>query len=124
MSTRGMIAIWLFTALAFTAPDAFGQAVGSADQARPVEGDPDISSMLVLKENDFRVLRDYAEPRATRRWHADTSATYQLFALVTDAIRLMIDGHEPIDILPGEVVSINGNASHSFTQISGLQQPR
>ena len=59
----------LFFALVvlFSATSASAQAVGGADKARPVAGDPGISSMVVMDQAEFRVLRDYAEPGATRR---------------------------------------------------------
>ena len=115
MRSLGVATLCFFTALTVTASDASGQAVGGAERARPVQGDPGISSMLVLEETPFRILRDYAEPGATRRWHAHSTATYQIFMLVTGAIRLTVEGRDPIDILPGEVVSLPGGASHTFT---------
>ena len=42
------------------------QAVGGADKARPVAGDPGISSMLVMEQPEFRILRDYAEPASMK----------------------------------------------------------
>jgi hypothetical protein len=43
------------------------QALAEAERAKPVAGDPGISSMVVTDQPQFRVLRDYAEPDATRR---------------------------------------------------------
>jgi hypothetical protein len=34
---------------------------------------------------EFRVLRDYAAPGATRRMHSHDAATYHVFVLVTAA---------------------------------------
>ena len=109
MPTSGIATLCFFTALMVTAVDVSGQA------ARPVLGDPGISSMLVLEDTAFRVLRDYAEPGATRRLHAHNTATYQVFMLVTGKIRLTVEGQDAVDILPGEVVSLLGGASHTFT---------
>ena len=38
------------------------QAVGGADQARPVAGDPGISSMVVMEQPEYRVLRPWRRP--------------------------------------------------------------
>ena len=115
MPTSGIATLCFFTILMVTAPDASGQAVGGSDSARPVQGDPGISSMLVLEDPAYRVLRDYAEPGATRGMHAHSTATYQVFMLVTGKIRLTVEGQDAVDVLPGEVVSLPGGASHTFT---------
>jgi quercetin dioxygenase-like cupin family protein len=94
---------------------AFAQAVAGAEKARPVTGDPGISSMVVMEEAAFRVLRDYAEPGATRRMHAHKDATWHVFTLITGQLRLTIEGEPPRDVMQGEVVSLKGGATHSFT---------
>ena len=114
MKMLGMWSMSFVAVLALAGTSASAQAVGGAEQARPVQGDPGISSMLVVEESAFRVLRDYAEPGATRRMHSHRTATYQLFVLVTGSIRLTVEGESPIDIAPGEVVSLPGGANHTF----------
>lgn len=94
---------------------AFLQAVGGAEQARPVAGDPGISSMVVVDKPEFRVLRDYAEPGATRRMHSHDDATYHVFTLVTGQLRLTIEGEPAQDVKPGQVLTLNGGAKHTFT---------
>jgi quercetin dioxygenase-like cupin family protein len=94
---------------------AFAQAVAGAEKAKPVTGDPGISSMVVMEESAFRVLRDYAEPGATRRMHNHKDATWHVFTLVTGQLRLTIEGEAPRDVMQGEVVSLKGGAMHSFT---------
>ena len=91
------------------------QAVGDAEQAQPVQGDPGLSYMVVLDEGQFRVLRDYAEPGATRRLHAHATATYHVFILVTGQLRLTIEGEAPVDVTQGQVLSLAGGANHTFT---------
>ena len=54
---------------------------------RPVTGDPGMAWMLVTHEPEFRVLRDYAEPGATRRVHSH-DATYHVFVLATGQLCL------------------------------------
>ena len=103
--------------LAFTlmAASANAQAVGGADKARPVAGDPGISSMVVMEQPEFRVLRDYAEPGATRRMHSHDDATWHVFTLVTGQLKLTIEGEAPVDVTQGEVVALKGGARHTFT---------
>ena len=92
MPTSGIATLCFFTILTVTPLDLSGQAVGGSDGARPVQGDPGISSMLVLEDPAYRVLRDYAEPGATRRMHAHSTETYQVIMLVTGKIRLTVEG--------------------------------
>jgi quercetin dioxygenase-like cupin family protein len=90
------------------------QAVGGAEKARPVAGDPGISSMLVMEQPEFRVLRDYAEPGATRRMHSHDDATWHVFTLVTGQLLLTIDGESPIEVTQGQVLNLKGGAKHTF----------
>ena len=105
----------LVAVVAMSAARAQAQAVGGADKARPVAGDPGISSMLVMDRSEFRVLRDYAEPGATRRMHSHDDATWHVFTLVTGQLRLTIEGENPVDVTQGQVLSLKGGAKHTFT---------
>jgi quercetin dioxygenase-like cupin family protein len=107
-------ALLLALVVLFSATSASGQAVGGADQARPVAGDPGISSMVVMDQPEFRVLRDYAEPGATRRMHSHDDATWHVFTLVTGQLLLTIDGESPIEVTPGQVLRLKGGAKHTF----------
>jgi quercetin dioxygenase-like cupin family protein len=100
--------------LTLFATNARAQAVGGADKARPVTGDPGISSMVVMDQPEFRVLRDYAEPGAVRRMHAHADATYHVFTLVTGQLLLTVEGQEPIEVTQGQVLSLKGGAMHTF----------
>jgi len=108
-------ALLLLAALATAAPGVYAQAVGGAEKARPVTGDPGISSMPVLDRPDFRVLRDYAEPGATRRMHSHDDATYHVLTVVTGQLRFTIEGESPMDITQGQVIDLKGGARHTFT---------
>ena len=108
----GLAAV-MITLFIATGP-GWAQAVGGAEKARPVAGDPGISSMVVMDEAQFRVLRDYAEPGATRRMHSHDDATYHVFSLVTGQLKLTIEGEAPVDVTPGQVVSLKGGAKHTF----------
>jgi quercetin dioxygenase-like cupin family protein len=101
-------------ALALFSANANAQAVGGADKARPVAGDPGISSMLVMDQPEFRVLRDYAEPGATRRMHSHDDATWHVFTLVTGQLLLTIDGESPVEVTQGQVLNLKRGAKHTF----------
>lgn len=107
--------MFVFLAITVAASDARAQAVGGAEQARPVAGDPGISSMVVTDQAEFRILRDYAEPGATRRMHSHDDATYHVFVLVTGQLRLTVEGENPVDVTPGQVMTLKGGARHTFT---------
>ena len=104
----------LFVALVLASASAGAQAVGGADNARPVAGDPGISSMVVMEQPEFRVLRDYAEPGATRRMHSHDEATWHVFTLVTGQLLLTIEGEQPVEVTPGQVINLKGGAKHTF----------
>lgn len=93
---------------------ARAQAVAGPERAKPVQGDPGISSMVVLDRPEFRILRDYAEPGATRRMHSHDDATYHVFVLITGGLRLTIEGEPPVDVKPGEALYLKGGARHTF----------
>jgi quercetin dioxygenase-like cupin family protein len=114
-SNRLFIALCAVVWLLGVSGSASAQAVGGAEGARAVAGDPGISSMVVKETEDFRVLRDYAEPGATRRMHKHADATWHVFTLITGQLTLTIEGQTPIDVLPGQVVSLQGGANHTFT---------
>lgn len=108
----GSLAVLL---LAGWTPALHAQAVGGVEQAKPVAGDPGISSLVVMNLPDFRVLRDYAEPGATRRMHSHDDAAYHVFVLITGQLRLTVEGKPPIDVTPGQAVHLDGGAKHTFT---------
>ncbi|MGQ0732359.1 MAG: cupin domain-containing protein [Acidobacteriota bacterium] len=97
------------------ATPARAQAVGGAEQAKPVAGDAGISSLVVMNMPEFRVLRDYAEPGATRRMHSHDDATYHVFVLITGQLQLTIEGETPIPVTQGQSVYLKGGARHTFT---------
>jgi mannose-6-phosphate isomerase-like protein (cupin superfamily) len=97
-----------------SAAPLYAQAVGGAEQARPVAGDPGVSSMLVTTQPQFRVLRDYAEPGAVRRIHSHDDATWHVFVLVTGQLALTVEGEEPVSVTQGQVLTLKGGVKHTF----------
>ena len=63
--TNKVLLLAALTGLALASP-AHAQAVGGADKARPVAGDPGMSTMAVVDTPDIRVLRDSTPSPAPR----------------------------------------------------------
>ena len=70
--------------------------------------------MPLIDQPEFRVLRDYAEPGATRRMHNHADATYHVFTLLTGQLTLTVEGEAPVQVTPGQVLSLKGGAMHTF----------
>jgi len=100
--------------LALSSTGAHGQAVGDASKARPVEGDPGMTTMLVVDRPEYRVLRDWAEAGATRRMHSHDGTTYHVFVLVTGQLLLTVEGEAPVEVTQGQVLTLAGGAKHTF----------
>ena len=114
VGTGGVIALQMLLATT-----VWSQAVGGAEGARPVQGDPGMSFMVVTDQPGFRVLRDYAEPGATRRLHSHDAA-YHVLVLVTGKLRLTVEGKAPVDVEQGEVLQLEGGVSHTFTNTGNV----
>ena len=112
--TPTLVRALLTVTLTAMAIPASAQAVAGPEKAVPVKGDPGISSLQVMSEPAFRVLRDYAEPGATRRMHNHPDATYHVFVLITGQLRLTVEGQPPVDVRPGEALSLKGGVMHTF----------
>lgn len=106
--------------LAVLVPPVWAQAVGGAEKARPVPGDPGVSSMVVMDQPEFTVLRDYAEPGATRRMHSHDTVKWIVFTLVTGKLILTFEGQAPIEVEPGQVLHFKGTARHTFKNVANV----
>ena len=105
----------LIALLTSVSSPTLAQAIGGAELAKPVAGDPGISSMVVTDALEYRVLRDYAEPGATRRMHRHSDASWHVFTLLTGKLVLTIKGKAPMEVTPGQVVTLLGGVNHTFT---------
>ena len=108
-----IVAVSVLTCLASS--NLLSQALAGPERAKPVAGDPGISSMVVTDQTQFRVLRDYAEPGATRRMHSHDDTSYHVFVLVTGTLTLTVEGQPPVTVTPGEALHLAGGAKHTFT---------
>ena len=71
----------------------------------------------MLDQPQYRILRDYAEPGATRRNHNHPDATFHVFVLITGKLRLTVEGQPPVEVAPGEALALKGGVMHTFTNI-------
>jgi len=123
MEVRARLAVGVLAIpalLIVLAPTAWAQAVGGAEKARPVPGDPGVSSMVVMDQPEFSVLRDYAEPGATRRMHSHDTVKWIVFTLVTGKLILTFEGQAPIEVEPGQVLHFKGTAKHTFKNVANV----
>ena len=108
--------IWAFALvlLALAGSRAQAQAVGGGEGALPVADSPGISYVVVMEMPQYRVLRDYAEPGATRSMHTHSAATWHVFTLVTGRLVLTVEGEAPVEVTQGQVLSLKGGVNHTF----------
>jgi len=106
--------------LTVLAPAGWAQAVGGAEQARPVAGDPGISSMVVMDQPEFSVVGVSVKPDATRRMHSHDNVKWIVFTLVTGRLVLTFEGDAPIEVEPGQVLHFKGTAKHTFKNIASV----
>ncbi len=110
----GLFAASFFAVFVLSTTNVWAQAIGGAEKARPVAGDPGMSTMVVIDRPEIRVLRDYAEPGATRRLHGHADATFHVFVLLTGQLALTIEGESPVEVTQGQVLEVKGGVMHTF----------
>lgn len=115
MTRRAIVMCAVTAMLVLSAPRALAQAVGGSEKAIPLPDDPGISWMLVTDTPQYRVLRDYAEPGATRRMHNHADAAWHVLTLVTGRLMLTVEGEPPVEVTPGQVLTLKGGVMHTFT---------
>jgi len=115
LHTRAVTIVTVSVLTCLASSDLLSQALAGPERAKPVAGDPGISSMVVTDQAQFRVLRDYAEPGATRRMHSHDDTSYHVFVLVTGALTLTVEGQSPVAVTAGETLQLPGGAKHTFT---------
>ena len=83
----------------------------------PLSHDPGVSWIPVTDTPNYRVLRDFAEPGATRKMHNHHDATWHILTLATGSLSLTIEGEAPVTIASGQSVSLKGGVNHTFTNV-------
>lgn len=91
------------------------QLGGARWLAVPLSEDPGISWMVLTDSPDYRVLRDFAQPGATRRMHHHADASWHILTLTTGRLTLTVEGEPAVEVIPGQPVALKGGVMHSFT---------
>ncbi len=116
MTRRTLAVATLLLVLALLPSGLFLAHVGGARWwAIPVEGDPGIAWMVVAETPEYRVLRDFAEPGATRRMHHHPEAAWHVLTVATGRLTLTVEGESPVEVMPGRPVTLRGGVMHTFT---------
>ena len=116
MRPRTVLTVAL-TALALVpAVAAWGQLAGARWWAIPLSEDPGVSWILVTDTPRYRVLRDFAEPGATRRMHHH-DATWHVLTLATGKLTLTVEGEPTVEVTAGQSLSLRGGVNHTFTSV-------
>ena len=113
---RRTIVLVTFVALALVPAAVFMlQLFGGRRWAVPVAEDRGIAWTLLAERPTYRVLRDYADPGATRRMHRHADATWHVLTLATGRLVLTIEGNPPIELVAGQAITLPGGVQHTFT---------
>ncbi len=105
-----VVALALLPAALFVA-----QLCGARWWSISLSEDPGISWMVVTEAPDHRVLRDFAEPGATRRMHHHADAAWHILTLTTGRLTLTVENEPAVDVTPGRPIVLGGGVMHSFT---------
>ena len=95
----------------------WGQVAGSRWWAIPLSEDPGVSWIPVTETPQYRVLRDFAEPGATRRMHHHADASWHVLTLATGRLTLTVEGESAVELAAGQSITLKGGAYHTFTSI-------
>ena len=96
------------------------QLGGARWLAMPVKEDPGVAWMIVTETPEYRVLRDFAAPGATRQMHHHADATWHILTLAAGSIVLTVEGEAPVQLAAGQTVTLKGGVNHTFTSTDSL----
>ncbi len=101
----GLLPVFLFVA----------QLGGARWWAIPLAEDPGVSWMVLTETSEYRILRDFAKPGATRHMHNHADASWHVLTLTTGSLRLTVEGDTAMNVTPGRPVALKGGVMHTFT---------
>jgi quercetin dioxygenase-like cupin family protein len=117
MRRRTILFAGLFVLALIPGLIALAQAGGVRWLALPVSEDPGISWMVVTETPDYRVLRDFAKPGAKRSMHHHADVTWHIFTVATGKLVLTVEDQPPVEVTPGQSLSLKGGVNHTFTNL-------
>jgi mannose-6-phosphate isomerase-like protein (cupin superfamily) len=113
---RRTIVVVALAAVALVPAFLFVSHLGGAHWwAIPLSEDPGVSWIVVTETPDYRVLRDFAEPGATRRMHHHADVSWHVLTLAMGKLTLTVEGEEPVEVTPGQPRVLKGGVMHTFT---------
>jgi quercetin dioxygenase-like cupin family protein len=115
---RRTVVVTVLVAVALVPPLALLAQLGGAHWlAVPLSEDPGISWMVLTDAPDYRILRDFAEPGATRSMHHHADATWHIFTLASGKLMLTVEGEPPREVTSGESLALKGGVNHTFRNV-------
>lgn len=117
MTRRTILTIALGVLVLVLSAFVWGPVAGARWWAIPLSEDPGVSWMLVTETPQYRVLRDFAEPGATRRMHHHADVTWHVLTVATGKLNLTVEGESPVELTAGQSLSLKGGAQHTFTSV-------
>ncbi len=117
MRRRVIVAVVLLVCVVLPCAVAWGQVTGSRWWAIRLAEDPGISWILVTETPQYRVLRDFAEPGATRRMHHHADVRWHVLTLATGRLMLTVEGDAAVPVVAGQSLALKGGVNHTFTNV-------
>jgi len=117
MRRRTILAMTLVAVAMVPSAFVWGQLAGARWWAIPLAEDPGVSWILLTETPRYRVLRDFAEPGATRRMHHHADATWHVLTVATGKLVLTVEGEPPVELTAGQSRSLEGGVQHTFTSV-------
>lgn len=115
---RRTVVVTALVAIALVPPLVLvAQAGGAHWWSIPVSEDPGISWMVLTDAPDYRILRDFAAPGASRSMHHHADATWHTFTLATGKLLLTVEGELTREVTAGQVLTLKGGVNHTFKNI-------
>jgi quercetin dioxygenase-like cupin family protein len=115
---RRTVIVTVLVAVALVPPLALLAQLGGAHWwSVPLSEDPGISWMVLTDTPDYRILRDFAEPGATRSMHQHADATWHTFTLASGKLMLTVEGEPPREVTAGESLVLKGGVNHTFKNV-------
>jgi quercetin dioxygenase-like cupin family protein len=115
MKRRRIVAVALVALALVPAALLMLQIFGGRAWSVPVAEDRGVAWTLLTERPTYRVLRDYADPGATRRMHHHADATWHVLTVATGRLVLTVEGKPPVELAAGQAITLPGGVQHTFT---------
>lgn len=117
MKRRKILIVTLVALALVPTAIVWGQVAGARWWAISLSEDPGVSWILVTETPQYRVLRDFATPGATRRMHHHADATWHVLTVATGRLAFSVEGEPTVELTAGQSLSLKGGTNHTFTSL-------